>query len=209
MIRSPLFAVAAAAGLAFGAAAVSAPASAQVVTKDPGHVQSGNYTVEPAHTRVLFAVSHMGFTTWYGDVSGASGTLDFNAKAPTHSKLSITLPTGSISTTNPKLDGELKSPTWLDAAKYPTITFNATSITRTGHDTGRIKGELTLHGVTQPVTLDAHFNGGGINPLDKAYTIGFDGTTTIQRSAFGIKTYVPLIGDTVTVTISSAFERRA
>jgi polyisoprenoid-binding protein YceI len=205
MIRKPLLATAFAATLALGAV----QASAQVATTDAAKVQAGAYTVEPSHTRVLFAVSHMGFTTWYGNLTSASGSLDFDAKAPTHSKLSITLPTDSISTTNTKLDGELKSPMWLDATKYPTITFTSTSITRSGHDSGHITGELTLHGVTKPVTLVAHFNGGGTNPLDKAYTIGFDATTTIKRSDFGIKTYVPLIGDSVKIMISAAFEQHS
>ncbi len=69
-----------------------------------------------------------------------------------------------------------------------------------------IKGDLTFHGVTQPVTLIAHFNGGGVNPLDKKYTIGFDAAGSLSRAAFGVKTYEPLIGDKVDLLLSGAFE---
>ena len=105
------------------------------------------------------------------------------------------------------LDEELKSPMFLDAAAYPTIGFTSTSVTQTGPGTARIVGDLTLHGVTHPVTLDAKFNAGGINPLDHKYTIGFDATGHIKRGDFGVTKYVPLVGDQVDLIISAGFEK--
>ena len=192
-----------AAGVAFGGAS---HALAQVATTKPADVPAGTYKVEPFHTRILFDVSHMGFTTWYGDFSGASGTLMFDPKAPAKSTLTISFPTDSVSTTNTKLDGELKSPVWFDAAQYPTISFQSTRIRVTGHNTGVIEGNLTFHGQTHPVTLTAHFNGGGVNPIDHAYTIGFDATGALSRAEWGVKTYDPLIGDKVGLILSAAFE---
>ena len=203
MIRSYLFG--AAFGVALSAAAL-APALAQVSTTVAAKVPAGTYAVEPYHTRILFDVSHMGFTTWYGDFTNASGVLSFDPMAPAKSALSISFPTASISTTNTKLDGELRSPMWFDAASYPTISFKSTKIVLLGHNKGEIIGDLTLHGVTRAVTLIAHFNGGGINPLDKKYTIGFDATGSLSRAAFGVKTYEPLIGDKVGLMLSGAFE---
>ncbi len=195
-------------GATFGAGLLAAalPASAQVATTNSAHVTAGTYAVEPYHTRIVFSVSHMGFTTWYGDFTTASGTLAFDPKSPAKSVLNISFPTASVSTTNTKLDGELKSPMWFDAAKYPTIAFTSTKIVLLGHDRGRIEGNLTFHGVTHPVTLIAHFNGAGVNPLDKKYTIGFDATGSLSRAAFGVKTYEPLIGDKVDMLLSGAFE---
>jgi polyisoprenoid-binding protein YceI len=196
-------------GAVFGAglvAAALAPASAQVTTTSAAKVTAGTYTVEPYHTRIVFSVSHMGFTTWYGDFTTASGTLTFDPKAPQKSALTISFPTASISTTNAKLDGELKSPMWFDATTYPTITFKSTKIVVLTHSKGLIDGELTFHGVTHPVTLIAHFNGGGINPLDKKYTIGFDAAGSLSRADWGVKTYEPLIGDKVDLLLSGAFE---
>ena len=85
-------------------------------------------------------------------------------------------------------------------------TFISTKITPTGKGTATITGNLTLHGVTKPLTLKARFFGTGVNPLDKADTTGFEATGTIKRGDFGIKTYLPLVGDDVQLTISGAFE---
>jgi polyisoprenoid-binding protein YceI len=172
---------------------------------NPADVQPGSYSVEPTHTRVLFAVSHMGFTTWYGEFTDVSGSLKLNPKALGASTLDITIPAGTISTSNTKLDGELKSPTWLDTTKYPTIEFKATKIVRTGHDTATITGNLTFHGVTKPETLAVTFNAAGVNFISKQYTVGFNATGTIRRSDFDDSTYVPIIGDEVSLIISVAF----
>ena len=75
-----------------------------------------------------------------------------------------------------------------------------------GHDAARVDGTLTLHGVSEPETLTVHFVGAGVNPLDKKYTVGFEAVGTIRRSQFGVKTYVPLVGDDVRLSIAGAFE---
>jgi polyisoprenoid-binding protein YceI len=200
------FAILAAIGLVAAPAVAAAPAGP--ASTDPKAVQAGSYAVEPGHTRVQFTVSHMGFTEWYGDFTGASGSLTLDPAKPQAAKLDISIPTASVSTTNAKLDGELKSADWFGADQYPTIRFVATKVVPTGAATASITGDLTFHGVTRPVTLAARFHGAGVNPLDKAYTVGFDATTTIRRSDYGVKTYVPLIGDEVAIRISAAFEKR-
>ena len=188
--------------------AAATPALAQVSTTKPADVKAGTYIVEPSHTRVLFIVSHMGFSDWYGNFTGVSGTLTLDPKHPAASAVNISIPVASVTTTNAVLDGELKASDWLGAATYPTITFKSASVTPTGPRSALIRGDLTLHGFTHPVTLDARFNGAGTNPLDRAYTVGFNATGRIKRSEFGVNKYVPLIGDDVTVTISAAFEKK-
>ena len=187
----------------------SASFAAGPANPDPKAVQAGSYTVEPYHTRVQFSVSHMGFTDWNGDFSNVNGSLEINPVHVEAAKLDISIPVASVSTTNAKLDGELKSDQWLDAAKYPTIHFVSTKVVRTGPNKAAITGNLTFHGVTKSVTLDASFNGAGVNPLDKSYTAGFNATTKINRSDFGVKTYLPLIGDEATIRISAAFVHKA
>lgn len=190
--------------------AVSAPALSQsALVTDPAAVQAGAYKVEPNHTRVLFAVSHMGFSTWYGNFTHAAGALTLDPANPAASSLSVTVPTASVETTNTVLDGELKSPDWFDAAKYPTIAFKSSKVTLTGPGRADVAGDLTLHGVTRPVVLHAKFNAAGVNPLDKAYTVGFEVSGKIKRSEFGVTKYVPLIGDDVDIIISAAFEKAA
>ena len=154
---------------------------------------------------MLFAVSHMGFTTLYGDFTGVSGSLTLDPAKLANTSFDIIIPANTVSTTNTKLDGELNSPEWFDTAKYPTIEFKSEKLVRTGHDTARVTGELTFHGVTRPETLNVTFNAAGINLLTKQYTIGFNATGELKRSDFNQNTYVPLIGDDVTLTISAAF----
>ena len=105
-----------------------------------------------------------------------------------------------------RVDGELKSSDWFDAAKYPEILFTANKITQTGKNTAIVTGDLVFHGVTKPVTLKVKFNAAGINSLDHKYTAGFEVSGKIKRSDFGVKTYLPLIGDDVSLIISAAFE---
>ncbi len=190
------------------ALALAGPAFAQTpASHDPAAVRPGVYAVEPRHTRVLFAVSHLDFTTYYGDFTGVSGRLELNPAAPAMSRVSISIPTASVSTTNAVLDGELKSADWLDAATYPTITFTSTKVEPTGPANAKITGDLTIHGVTHPVTLDAKFNAAGVNPLDRKYTVGFDATAHINRGDYQVKKYAPMVGDRLDVTISAAFEK--
>lgn len=191
-----------------GALALSAAVHAQTAnTTDPAAVQAGTYALETKHARVLFAVSHFGFSTWYGDFTGATGTLKLDPKSPSASRLEVSIPTASVSTTNATLDGELKSADWFDAAKHPTITFRSTAVTPTGPSTAKVAGDLTFHGVTKPVVLDATFKAAGTNPMNKAYTVGFEVTGRIKRSDFGVTTYVPAVGDEVDLIISAPFER--
>jgi polyisoprenoid-binding protein YceI len=193
--------------IALSAALLMAPAAfAQEVSHDPATVQDGAYSVEPLHTRVLFSVSHLGFTTWYGEFTKVTGSLDLSPKSVGKSTLEIHIPVDSISTSNTKLDGELKDAPWFDAAQFPEMVFKADKVTETGKGTAKVAGALTLHGVTKPVTLTVKFNGAGTNVLDKKYTVGFEVSGKIKRSDFGMKTYLPLIGDDVDLIISAAFE---
>ena len=199
--------------LAFPAAAVAigllagSPASAQVVT-NAAQAQSGTYDVEPGHTQVGFSVLHFGFTNYLGLFSNVSGTLSLDAKNPASSKLSVTIPVDSVQTTSAKLDDELKSDQWFDAAKFPNATFESTSVRITGRNDAIVTGNLTLHGVTKPETLKVHFIGAGVNALDKKYTTGFEATGTIKRSDFGVKMYVPYVSDEVHLRIAGAFEKQ-
>lgn len=184
-----------------------AGSSLAATSTDPDAVQAGTYSVEPMHTRVLFSVLHLGFTHYYGDFTGVSGRLTIDPKNIDAASVQVSIPTASVSTTNPTLDGELKGGQWLDAAADPAITFVSTKVTRTGPKTATIEGNLTLHGVTRPVSLDATFNGAGPNPLSHKYTAGFDAIGHLNRSDFGVKKYVPLVSDNVDLIISAAFER--
>jgi polyisoprenoid-binding protein YceI len=201
MIRSIAF-VAAALGLGFA----GGPAWAQG-SPDPHAVSAGDYKVEPAHTQVTFSVKHLGFTYFTGMFSGASGELKLDPGHPAESTLAVSVPVASVLTTVAPLDAELKGADWFDAAKFPAATFRSTKVTSTGPDSATIDGELTLHGVTRPIALEARFIGAGTNPLDHHLTAGFSASGVIKRSDFGVSKYVPLVGDEVRLTIAGAFEK--
>ena len=149
---------------------------------------------------------HMGFTNWNGDFTGVSGSLQLDPQNVAVSKLDISLPVATVSTTNAKLDEELKSADWLDANRLPTMRLLATKIVRTAASRATVTGNLTLHGVTKPIVLDVSFNGAGVNPMDKHYTVGFEATAKVRRSDFGVTKYIPVVGDETTLHISAAFE---
>jgi polyisoprenoid-binding protein YceI len=190
--------------LAFSSLAPQAMAQ-QIASKDPKAVKAGTYKVEPYHTQLGFSISHFGFSDFSGFFSEASGTLEFDPNKLSIAKLDVSVPVQSVLTTVPPLTEQLKGDQWFDAAKFPNATFVSTKISKAGADTATITGDLTLHGVTKPVTLKARLVGSGTNPLDKSFTVGFEATGAIKRSDFGIKQYLPLLGDDVALTIAGAF----
>jgi polyisoprenoid-binding protein YceI len=194
---------------AFGLAAtllLSPGAAAAQVTTSPAAVQAGTYKLDPDHGKITWSVNHLGFSTYVGQFAGVNATLKVDPKAPAAAALDVTVDTNSLGTLNPALDKHLKSADFLDVAKFPTAAFKAGKVTSTGPKTADIAGQLTLHGVTRPVVVHATFLQGGINPLDKKYELGFAGTAEILRSEFGIKAYVPAVGDKVTLTIEAEFK---
>lgn len=173
---------------------------------NPKMVKAGHYVVDPVHTRVLFSISHFGFSTFYGEFPGAWGHLDIDPASPERAALKVSVPVANVTTTNSTLDWELRSADWLDAQRYPAITFESASVDVTGQGEALVHGALTLHGVTRPLTLKVRFVGGGINPVKDLYTIGFDARGRIKRSQFGVESHLPLIGDDLELILSGAFE---
>ena len=184
-------------------ALLAVPAIAQV----PGQpsvaaVKAGSYVTDPNHSQVAFSVTHFGFNVYHGLFGGITGSLTLDPRTAAAARVSIDIPIAQVVTTSSKLNEHLQSADFLDAARFPTAHFESTSVV------ARIAGNLTLHGVTKPVVLDARFIGAGTNPMNKAETVGFEATTTIQRSQFGIAKYVPAVTDAVDLRITVAFERK-
>lgn len=193
----------AALGLAIVLAGV-APASAQLTTSAAA-VQAGSYRLDPDHSKITWSITHFGFSTYIGQFATVNATMKLDPKNLGATVLDATIDTNSLGTLNAALDKHLKSPDFLDTAKFPTATFHATKVTQTGDKTADIAGDLTLHGVTKPVVLQAVFNQAGPNPMVKTYQLGFAGSARIKRSEFGITSYVPNISDEVTLTLSAEF----
>lgn len=162
------------------------------------------YELDPGHTQVVFRWSHFGFSHPTGQFGTVNGTLQFDPEAPTDAKLSVTIPIASINTNVPELDEHLQKADFFDAAKYPEATFKSTRVEQGAtKDKLKVTGDLSLHGVTRPLVLDVTINKVGKHPMGAAAAAGFDATTTIKRSDFGIQQYVPMISDDIDVRITT------
>ncbi len=170
------------------------PLAFLVTTFFSTHVFSASYTIDPEHTYPSFEISHLGFSTMRGRFDKTSGKLTMDLAKKTGS-VEIIIDAASISTAHAKRDKHLRSPDFLNTAEYPQITYKSTKVAFTSNSTLKITGNLTLAGVTKPVTLDVTNIQCGTHPFSKKQLCGFDANTTIKRSDFGVKYGLPAIGD--------------
>lgn len=188
----------------------TAPVVMAQTSTDPAAAPAGAYTIDKAHTRITWKLSHMGFSFYSGWFAKFDANLTFDPAAPEKSVLKATVETASVTTLDPEFDKEIASEKLLNAAKTATITFDSTALVKTGANTGTMTGDLTLNGVTKPVTFDVTLVGGALSPLKKTYVLGFSATATIKRSEFGVTEYVDFgLGDDVTVTVDTEFDHKA
>jgi len=168
----------------------------------PVDAKKGAYKIDPRHTQIIFEIQHMGLSNFFGRFSKVSGQLIFDPAAPESSALSADVDMTAIDTHVSELDKELVD--FFKADKFPTASFKATGITRAGDNTGTVTGDLTLAGVTKPVTLNVTFKGARNPPIPfQPYRIGFDATATIHRADFGLTNAIwsGMVGDDVTLLI--------
>jgi polyisoprenoid-binding protein YceI len=162
-----------------------------------------SYQMDPMHTDVLFSWNHLGFANPSANIKPSQGTLVYDEADPAKSSVEVSLPLTNLDSFVPKLDEHLKGPEFLDAVKFPTITFKSTKVQSLGGGKFKVTGDLTVHGVTKPVELDAKLNKLGEHPMEKVPAIGFDATATIKRSDFGVGAYVPSVSDEVKIRITT------
>ena len=154
------------------------------------------YEIDPAHTSVYFKVSHLGMSEVYGRFNEVKGRFTLGAEK----SFALGIRAASVDTGNEKRDEHLRGPDFFNAKQYPAITFQSTTVERTG-DTFRVTGDLSLHGTTKEISLELKKNGEGKGPQGK-YRAGFSTTYTLERSAYGMDYMVGPVGDEVTLMIS-------
>lgn len=147
-------------------------------------VGAAEYTIDPAHTFIQFRISHLGYSTMVGRFNTFEGDFTWDKETPETSSIGLTINTTSIDTNWAERDKHLRSDEFLDVEKYPQATFKSTKYTGDASG-GTLEGELTLHGVTKPITIEVRAVGEGPDPWG-GYRAGFDGTTTLTRKDFGI-----------------------
>ncbi|MFT4131647.1 YceI family protein [Labrys sp. (in: a-proteobacteria)] len=167
------------------------------------------YDLDPDHTQTIFHIDHLGYSTVTGSFRQLKGVLTLDEAHPEQSLVEATLEASSVDTGVPARDEDLRSSEFFDVAHHQTITFRTTKVKRRSPRSADLSGELTLLGISKPVTLRTTFNRVAPDPLrGNRMVAGFTATTTIRRSDFGMKAFIPLIGDVVRIDINAEAIRR-
>jgi polyisoprenoid-binding protein YceI len=174
-------------------------------------LQASTYTLEPDYTQGVFRWNHLGFSSPAAQFAQGQGTLEFDPADPTRSSVTVTIPLSTLYTGVPGLDEHFRSGDFFDIARFPTARFKSIQVEKGAMKNQlKVKGELTLHGTTKPVTLDVTVVRIGTNPRTSLPTVGFDGMTILKRSDFGMGKYVPQVSDEIELhVISQAVESKA
>ena len=146
---------------------------------------TGTYEIDPAHSRFGFVARHAMVTKVRGGFNEFGGTLHIDGDDPANSEAKLTIQVDSIDTRNADRDGHLRSNDFFAMEEYPEIEFETTAIEELGGDEFRVTGDLTVRGVTKPVTLDVEFTGAAVDPWEKV-RVGFEGSTVVNRKDWGV-----------------------
>ena len=172
-------------------AAISVPVMSQAAE---------HYTIDPLHTFPHFQINHLGFSTMHGRFDKTEGTITIDW-AKKSGSVDVKIDAASVDTGYGKRDDHLRSPDFLNAAEFPTITYKSTSVKINDDKSATVEGELSMAGTTKPVTLNVTKISCGDHPMKKgAYVCGFDANGKIKRSDFGINYGLPAVGDDMTLS---------
>lgn len=184
---------------------------AQPGKPDPAAITGGTYTADAGHTLVKWEVDHLGFTPYFGIFGDVTGTLVLDPKNPGAAKVDVTIPVAKVTTASAGLTAHLLKPAEAGksadffGASPADAKFVSTNVAVSGQN-ATITGDLTLNGVTKPVTLAAKFYGAGTGMGNKE-NVGFTATGSIKRSEFNVKMGIPMVSDDVKLEIVAAFQK--
>jgi polyisoprenoid-binding protein YceI len=195
----------------FVAAAMAA--SAPVLAKaTPLTVPAGDYVLEPTHASVTFKLKHLGLSNYTARFAKFDAGINLDPDDPTRSTVTVSIDPNSVRTDFPFPEKEdfdkVIAEKFLKSGTYPTITFQSTSLVETAPNRGKMTGNLTLMGVTKPVTLDVVLNGAMVHPFRKVQALGFSATGTFNRSDFGSTELQGPVGDEITVIVEAEFLKK-
>jgi polyisoprenoid-binding protein YceI len=169
----------------------------------PGRVlaEPADYAVDPVHTRIAFRVGHAGFSRALGTFAGATGTLRFDPDDWSTATLSLSVPVASLDLGDKEWNGKILDGTFFDAGKIAQATFASTAVDKLDEHRLRVRGNLTIHGVTQPVDFEATFNALKRHPLTFRRTAGFSAVLDVSRKAFGMGAWASVVDDRVEILV--------
>jgi polyisoprenoid-binding protein YceI len=185
------------------ALSLTGAAALAVAAAGPARADADLYEIDPAHFSIVFSADHIGYASTWGMFLEGSGSFRFDEDALTLSDLEVTIDTASVFTNHDRRDGHLRSEDFLHTEAHPEATFVMTGAEKTSDTTGTVTGDLTLRGVTNPVTLDVTLNKVGPYPFGNNYVVGITAETTITRSDYGMTYAVEngWVGDEIPITI--------
>jgi len=166
---------------------------------------SGEYKPDERHRYITFSYLHQGYSRPWVRWRSWDAVLDWDAENPEASSVSVTIDATSVDSGVDVFDGHLQGENFFDTANHPEITFESTSLSRSGGVTGTMTGDLTIKGITKPVTLDVTFNKGAFEERSNIYKLGFSAKTSVNRSDFDMTYLVPAISDQVDIVIEAEF----
>jgi polyisoprenoid-binding protein YceI len=181
----------------------------------PALAGAATYDIDSAHSVASFTVRHLMVSNVRGEFGKTTGTVVYDEKDPTKSTVEATIDVSTLSTRDPKRDGHLKSPDFFDAEKFPTITFKSTKVEKAGQGKLKVLGNLTMHGVTKPVTLEVEGPSGEVKDPWGNTKVGASATTKINRNDFGVKWNAPVptggvvVGEEVIVNLEVELLKKA
>lgn len=179
---------------------VAAIAALSCCVVAPAVNAADTYAIDNNHTSATFAFEHFGLSTFHGKIPAQSGTIALD-RAQKSGSVDITFDLRGIATGAPKFDQHLQSKDFFDVAQHPTATFKSDSIQFNGDTPASVKGDLTIKGVTKPVTLQITSFHCADHPMKKVPACGADATAQIKRSDFGLGAYAPNVSDELALTI--------
>lgn len=196
-------------GLTLIAAPASAQAPAPAVTRDAAAQAPGAYTLDKNHSSLLWSLDYgFGVAVYAARFDKFDAELTYDNADPTKSSVSVSIDANSVNTGLASFDPKVAKD-GLGAEKTPTITFKSATLAKKTATTGTMTGDLTMNGVTKPVTFDVSFVGGGISRFTQKNQMGFTATTKIKRSEWGSNSWTPAVGDEVTITVNALFQQKA
>ncbi|WP_299177920.1 YceI family protein [uncultured Brevundimonas sp.] len=204
-MRTPFMKYALAGALAVSLAAGGAVVAQAALTQTPSEVTAGAYDLDSSHGKITWSVNHLGFSTYTGQFVNVKAELKLDVANPSASTLTATIPLTDVAPNDDRLKAHLQTADFFDTANHSTATFVSRSVTVDADNANEatVVGDLTLRGVTKPVTIEVEFNQAGT--AMGAYKAGFDGEATIKRSDFGINYALPAVSDEVELHIEGEF----
>jgi polyisoprenoid-binding protein YceI len=171
-------------------------------------IKAGEYVLDKDHASLLFKINHMGFSSYVGRFNDFEVSLDFDPNNIENSRIEAIIDMRSIDVNNSDFAETLAGPGWLDTDNFPQAVFRSVSLKKVDEKQLIVQGDLTFLGVTKTLNIEVTLNGAANNPLTRKFTLGFAANLSFKRSDFGLKKFIPIVGDEVAIEIHSEFQRQ-